>query len=79
MKIKTFHNMIQSYEDKALRGERDREVVKAELGFTTKENLGIKDKDLTDEQEKAMRDAGAYYFISMEDVEKDEFGVALEY
>jgi len=49
MRIKTFHNMIQSYEEKALRGERDREVVKAELGFITNENLGIPDKHLTDD------------------------------
>jgi len=74
MRIKTFHNMIQSYEKKALRGERDREVVKAELGFTTNENLGIKDKDLTEEQEKAMKDAGAYYFILEHEFEEDADG-----
>jgi len=43
MKIKTFHNMIQSYENKALRGTRDREDVKRELG------IEVIDKDLTEE------------------------------
>jgi len=49
-------------------------MVKAELGFTTKENLGIKDQDLTEEQEKAMIDAGAYYFIMEYEFEENADG-----
>ena len=67
MKIKTFHNRIQTYENVGLRGERDREVVKAELNLAE-----IEDKNLTEEQEQAMRAVGACYFVQEYDFEEGE-------
>jgi hypothetical protein len=42
-------------------------VVKAELNLAE-----IEDKNLTEEQEQAMRTAGAYYFVQEYDFEEGE-------